>query len=68
MATSKSRATPLLVFETAQRETVKELRGAITDILKIPHIDNETKQRALEVLSKGLQNGPVSINNTTFNG
>lgn len=35
----------------ASKEAVREARGAINDILRTPHVDNDTKAEALRALT-----------------
>ena len=47
--------------------SVEQLSKSINDILSAPYVDNKTKQRALEILGKGVAApNNSSISNCTF--
>lgn len=45
----------------ANKDAVREVRGAINDILRTPHVDNNTKVEALRAL-----NTACAVSNTTL--
>jgi hypothetical protein len=64
MATKKQPSSLLNIG--ASPESVKAVQHAITDILKLSHVDGWLKAEALRALNKGCAVENVTISNNTF--
>lgn len=62
-----SRSAPF-IHVGASPQTIIEAKKAIVEILKLPHVDNETKRYAISELNNLAGVNNTTISNSTFQG